>query len=318
MASTDRVGVVILTYNAAATIGACLGSLRAELRPGDFALVADNGSTDGTIARVRAEQPWVECQEHGANLGFAAGNNRAIARALARGCEFVLVLNPDTVVEPGALAALRAAAAAAPAAAALQPLLVDAEGARIDSAGLSPRRGFGGSDDGHGEAAATVGAAPRPIFGCCGAAAFLRAAAVQDAAVRQQLGDGGPFDAELFLLAEDLELAFRLQLAGYQALLVPAARVRHRRGISGRQPDRAAARRRKHWLQRNTVAVALRHWPWSALLLRSPLLVWRIAQALWCGRGAATRCLPLWRRYLRGRAAARRGAHRPGVDGWLR
>lgn len=307
----SRVAVVVLTWNAASTIAACLASLRGQLQPGDAVVVADNASTDGTVATARAAAPWAEVVEHEANLGFAAGNNRAIERALARDFEFVFVLNPDTVVAPGALAALRAAAAAAPGAWMLQPVLVRATGAGqvVDSLGLRPRRSFGGEDVGHGEPLGSIGRDTAPIFGACGAAAFCRA----DALRRH-----GAFDGDLFLLLEDLELALRWRCAGGEVLLVPAAIVEHRRGISAAQPDRAAARRRKHWLQRNAVALALRYWPWSLLLRHAPSLGWRIAQALWLrGSNPAQPCRPLWRRCWRQRGATRRAMRAHGVDRWF-
>lgn len=305
------IAVVVLTFNAASTIGACLASLRGELLPEDIVVVADNASTDGTVAALRAAAPWVEIEEHPHNLGFAAGNNRAIERVLARDFEFVFVLNPDTVVVPGAFAALRAAATAAPNAWLLQPVLVGAvdAGEVVDSLGLRPRRSFGGDDVGHGAPLGSIGRDPAPIFGACGAAAFCRA----DALRRH-----GAFDGELFLLLEDLELALRWRCAGGEALLVPTARVEHRRGISAAQPDRSSARRRKHWLQRNAVALALRYWPWSLLLLHAPSLGWRIAQALWLRRSnPAQTCWPLWRRCWGERSATRRAMRAHGVDRWF-
>ncbi len=310
--ASGRIAVVILTWNAAPTIAACLGALPPELRAGDIVVVADNASTDDTVAIVRRVAAWAELIENGGNLGFAAGNNRAIAPLSARGFEFVFVLNPDTVVQPGALAALRTAAAALPTAAVLQPLLLRTAGPTpiVDSLGLRPRCTFGADDDGHGTALSTAAALPTAIFGACAAAAFYRTAALRRA---------GLFDEQLFVLAEDLELAFRLRLHGGDARLVPAARVLHARGISGAQRDRGAARRRKHWLQRNTVALALRYWPRRWLGLAAPLLAWRMAQALWlAGENPGQPCWPLWRRYWRERGESRAAMIAHDVDRWFR
>jgi len=308
---SDRTAVVVLTWNAADTIADCLRSLQSEVRAGDVVVVADNGSGDGTVAAVRAlALPCVELVEHGENLGFAAGNNRAIEPLLARGFEFVFVLNPDTVVERGALAALRAAAADAPSAGVLQPLLLDAaDPARADSLGLVPRWTFGGQDRGRGKRVSDR-QQPQPIFGACGAAAFCRA---------DTLAAVGLFDEELFVLAEDLDLAFRVRLSGREVLLVPAARVRHRRGISGHRLDGAAALRRKFWLQRNTVALALRYWPGIWLWAFWPSLLWRAAQALLLAAAdPERRCVPLWRRSWAARAALRRAMRARGLDRWFR
>lgn len=309
-ADPPRLAVVVLAWNSRAEILECLESLRLQVRPGDVVLVADNGSSDGTLEAVRRAHPWAETVENGANLGYAAGNNKGIRRALERGFEAVLVLNPDTLLEGGALEALLAALSADPGAGALQPLLLQqSDPAKTDSLGLRPRRTFGGEDAGRGGPASAAPAAPSPIFGPCGAAALFRADALRAA---------GLFDEGLFLLDEDLDLAFRVRMAGFDALLVPRARVLHRRGVSGRPADPAAARRRKHWLQRNTVALALRYWPAGRLLLGSPLLAWRMAQALWLSpANPGHPCLPLWARFLGLRGASRKAMAERGMDRWF-
>ncbi len=107
-------------------------------------------------------------------------------------------------------------------------------------------------------------------------------------------------------------------MAGFESLLVPAARVLHRRGISGAPPEAAAARRRKHWLQRNTVALALRYWPAGPLLLGSPLLAFRALQALLLSSANPGHpCFPLWRRFRGERGASRRAMKERGLDRWF-
>src|SRR5439155_1256166 len=64
-------------------------------------LLVDNGSTDGSVEHVRICYPEVGIIENGKNLGFAEGNNRGLTRALACGADYVLLLNNDTVVDPG-------------------------------------------------------------------------------------------------------------------------------------------------------------------------------------------------------------------------
>jgi len=305
-----RLAAVVLTWNSRADVGACLEALRVQVRPGDAVLVIDNGSADGTVDAVRRAHPWVELVENGANLGYAAGNDAGIRRALDRGFDAVLVLNPDAVPEPGAVEALLDLFASQPRTGAFQPVLLQrSDPARADSLGLRPRRTFGGEDAGRGGPAPAQAAPPSPIFGPCGAAALYRGDALRAV---------GLLDEGLHLLEEDLDLAFRLRMAGWDALLVPAARVVHGRGVSGAPADPAAARRRKHWLQRNTVALALRYWPAGRLLLGSPLLAWRALQALaLSSSNPGHPCLPLWRRFLAERGASRRAMAERGLDRWF-
>src|SRR5690348_14240787 len=97
--------VVVVTYESEAAVAAALPALVAQLRPGDEMVVVDNGSADGSLARVRALAPAARVLELGRNAGFAAGAN-AGARA-ARG-DLLLFLNPDATPAPGFVEAVRA------------------------------------------------------------------------------------------------------------------------------------------------------------------------------------------------------------------
>lgn len=119
--SQPDLSVVIVTFNAAALIGNCLDSLAAAcsgLHTEVF--VVDNGSADGTPDLVRRFHPAVHLQATGQNLGFSAGNNRALP--LCRG-RAVMLLNPDTVVQPGAITTLLGHLQAHPEAGAVGPML---------------------------------------------------------------------------------------------------------------------------------------------------------------------------------------------------
>ena len=115
-------------------------------------IVADNGSTDGSVEAIRAAFPDVELVENGANLGFCGGNNAAIRRALERGAEWVVLLNNDAEAEPGMLAALQAAAARHPRAGVLAGKLLYPDG-RVQWAGqrVGLRTGYSGRPRGHGQ-----------------------------------------------------------------------------------------------------------------------------------------------------------------------
>jgi GT2 family glycosyltransferase len=99
--------VVIVTYNCAGYIRGCLESLR-HAADGWEVITVDNGSGDDTVQVIAKEFPWATLIATGANRGFSAGNNTGAARATA---PWLFFLNPDTIVSPGALDALLAAAA---------------------------------------------------------------------------------------------------------------------------------------------------------------------------------------------------------------
>ena len=98
-----KLSVVILNYNTRDYIVRCLGSIEEQnldISSGSLeVIVADNGSTDGSSEKIRKGFPWVKLIENKRNIGFAAGNNRAIRKAKG---ELLLLLNSDTVVLPDA------------------------------------------------------------------------------------------------------------------------------------------------------------------------------------------------------------------------
>jgi GT2 family glycosyltransferase len=100
----ERLSIVIVTWNVRDHLEGCLRSL-ADAGVPDWArvVVVDNASTDGTAAMVERAFPFVELIQSGGNLGYTRGNNLALRRLRS---EYVLLLNPDTVVPSGALEAL--------------------------------------------------------------------------------------------------------------------------------------------------------------------------------------------------------------------
>ena len=111
-AARPAVSVCIANYNGEDMLDDCIGSVLAQ--EGDIAveiIVHDDASTDGSVALLRARYPQVELLASEENVGFCVSNNRMVAKA--RG-EYVLLLNNDAALMPGALSALLSAANAMP------------------------------------------------------------------------------------------------------------------------------------------------------------------------------------------------------------
>ena len=117
------VWALVLAFNEWDATRECLTSLRALDPAPDRTLLVDNGSTDSTPARARAEFPEVEVLELGENRLFAGGVNAGLERALEAGAASVLLLNNDVVLEREALLHLTAALTADPARGAVSPKL---------------------------------------------------------------------------------------------------------------------------------------------------------------------------------------------------
>ncbi len=208
------VRIVIVNYNAGAHLRRAVAAVLAQTRRDFELVVVDNGSTDGSLDALPAD-PRLSVRRMGANLGFAAANNRGAEDAAGN---WLATLNPDAFPEPGWLEALLAAAARHPGTAMFgstqlrddDPGILDGAGDAYSVFGL-PWRG------GHGRSVAEL-AAEGECFGPCAAAALYDLAAFRAA---------GGFDERFFCYCEDADLAFRLRLAGKRCVQVPGAVVRH-------------------------------------------------------------------------------------------
>ncbi|MGA2844568.1 MAG: glycosyltransferase family 2 protein [Candidatus Acidiferrales bacterium] len=131
-----KLSVVIICWNDLRVIRECLRSIFAGTQSADFeVIVSDNGSTDGSVQFIHENYPQVRVVENGANLGFAKGNNAGIRAAQG---EFVLILNPDTIIHEGSLDKFISFAAQHPEAGAFGCRVLNLDGTYQVSARLFP------------------------------------------------------------------------------------------------------------------------------------------------------------------------------------
>ena len=181
----------------------------------DRVFVVDNASTDGS-EKIAESTSLVTMMKMPFNIGFSAGNNRALAES---DTQFVALLNPDAFLEPDWIDQLLKAARESPDTAAFgsrqlcheNTQVLDGIGDNYHLSGLVWRNRHGGRQQAQDMMV-------REIFSPCAAAAMYR---------RQALLKVGCFDEDYFCYVEDVDLGFRLRLAGYKAMYVPNAVVRH-------------------------------------------------------------------------------------------
>jgi GT2 family glycosyltransferase len=211
-----RIALVIVNFNGLGQIARCLESVGGQTLKPARTIVVDNGSTDGSVELIRERYPEAEVVLAGANIGFAAANNRGARRAAD--CEWLALLNPDAFPEPSWLEALVRAAQ---------------ENPQFSGVGSHMRRaGVVGELDGTGDVYHVGGMAWRrdngkpdsvarergEIFSPCAAAALYP---------RSLFVEAGGFDERYFAYYEDTDLAFRLRLRGHRFLYEPTAVVDH-------------------------------------------------------------------------------------------
>src|SRR5262245_51334937 len=90
--------IIVLTYRMRDVVRNCIRSLFSLTYPNYRLAIVDNGSSDGTEEMIRNEFPELALIQTGSNLGYTGGNNKGIEYAIERGAEYVLILNPDTIV----------------------------------------------------------------------------------------------------------------------------------------------------------------------------------------------------------------------------
>lgn len=219
MTAAPFVYVIVLNWNRWGETRACIESLLELDYPRFRILIVDNGSTDGSEARLRALFPDLEVMQTGANLGYAGGNNVGIRRAIEADTDYVWILNNDTRVAPKTLTALVDSSRVAAEFGAVATRTV-----RDD--GWNPAVAFTSSDGGWVgiECEGCVEAGPYHIADRLQGGSLL----LSTAALKRV----GPFDEDYFHYYEDIDLADRIAQAGWQLGFACRATVVHRTGKS--------------------------------------------------------------------------------------
>lgn len=229
------ISVHIVTHNSASTLRQCLESLFQQDFTDYQVRVLDNASSDDTRRIViDAQIPLVESDE---NLGYAAAHNRLLDQTDST---YVFTLNPDVYLLPGFLTVMKQALDADERIGSAAGRLVRVEQLGdepqiIDSAGLAMYRNRRQQLMGERTPIQDYTAAPRPIFGPDGAAAFYRRAMLEDIRLM-----GEVFDSDFFMHKEDIDVCWRAQLRGWGAVYVPQATAHHVRGFRPGQRERVS------------------------------------------------------------------------------
>lgn len=232
---TPALSVIIVNYNAGDLLADCVQAVLAS--PVDpEVIVSDNGSADESLTRVRerlGDNPRLTILEHGSNLGFARGNNLALAHAHA---PYLLILNPDCIVGPDSLGRLLDFMRVTPDAGMAGCLIRNPDGSEQRSCRrrlpdpwvglvhflhlqrifprLARNRRLLLLED-------PVPQQPLPVEAISGAFMLVRGTALEAV---------GPLDEGYFLHCEDLDWFMRFQRSGWQLYLVPDVEVVHHQG----------------------------------------------------------------------------------------
>lgn len=241
----SSLAVVILNYNRADLLADCLASIAASPTRCDLSVwVVDNASTDGSAAMVRERFAWVHLIESPVNGGFSAGNNLALRQILALPDppDYILLLNNDTVVPPGALDGMVDYLDHHPPVGVVGPKLLLPDG----SLDLACRRSFPTPAIAFYRLFGLARLFPRSrrfaaynltyldpdveteVDAVVGACMMVRTSVVREV---------GLLDEAFFMYGEDLDWAYRIKQYGWKVVYYPEVTVYHyKRAASSRRP----------------------------------------------------------------------------------
>lgn len=244
-----KISILIVNYNTCGLLKSCLASVLTREQEELELIVIDNCSSDGSAAMVRTEFPSVRSIENSRNLGFAKANNQGMKQARGK---YVLLLNSDTIVRPGAIQCMEQFLDSHPEAGAVACRLRYADGRIQASIGCqsgpaltrqilrlsgisqvirseSVRRvlrkyvGFAMGSSARSYLEPYVAEGPIEVESISGACLMLR---------RQAIDQVGLLDENFFMYLEDLDYCIRLRNAGWKLYYVPAGEIVHLVGQS--------------------------------------------------------------------------------------
>ncbi|HXG93259.1 MAG TPA: glycosyltransferase family 2 protein [Blastocatellia bacterium] len=254
-----RASVVIVNYNAGEKLLRCLESVTRSADEDCEIVVVDNASTDGIADIIGRDFPQVILVRSGVNAGFGAGSNLGVKHA--RG-DYIIFLNPDTVVERGWIEALlapldldaRAGLTTAKILLVDDPSRINACGNDVHFTGLTLCRGLGRSREQFDE--------PEEVGAVSGAAFAIR---------RELFASLGGFDEDTFLYMEDTDLSWRARLSGWRCVYAPESIVLHEYSLR-------ITPKKIFYQERNRYLMLLKNLRWPTLVILAPALV--LAEAI--------------------------------------
>ncbi len=269
-----EVAVVILNYNGKNFLQKFLSTVIQSTYVHLKVIVADNGSSDDSVAYIKANYPQVGILTNNINEGFAGGYNWALSNVRA---DYYVLLNSDVSVTPGWIEPIIALMENDPSIGACQPKILSQEfpelfeyagacGGWIDTLGYPFSRGrvFDVCEKDNGQYNEAI-----PVFWASGAAMFVKAG------VYHELGG---LDASFFAHQEEIDLCWRMQLAGYRIMCCPTSIVYH---VGAGTLPRGG---KKVFLNfRNNLQMLIKNLPWQEKVWKIPARFALDAISAWKG-----------------------------------
>jgi GT2 family glycosyltransferase len=253
---TQSVSVVVVTCNSGEFIFKCLESLKSDY-PINELIIVDNGSSDGSIERVKRKFDSVRVILNQHNLGYARAANIGMKNSSSN---FIALLNPDTVVEKNWLRELVEATARHPRSAFFQPKImllnkpgyINSAGNMIHVAGFGICRGLDEYDTGQYNSEENVSFAS-------GACVLVR---------REALDEIGMCDDLYYMYMDDLDWGWRGKMFGWESTYVPSSLIHH-----NWDPTLEVSKEKLYYLELGRMIALTKNLTFRSVLVLSPILI---------------------------------------------
>ncbi|MFH1667995.1 MAG: glycosyltransferase family 2 protein [Candidatus Komeilibacteria bacterium] len=231
-----KVAIGIVTYNARNYLPFCLNSLQEQGFKDYQILIVDNGSSDGTLSYLSEKFPHYKVVAHKDNIGFSKAFNQIISWTKS---EYLFCVNQDTVLDRDYLTKAIDFLDQHSDVAGISGKLYkwdyqnNIKTTMIDSVGLIIKKNHQVMDRGNGEEDQGQYNQPQEVFGISGALPIYRRQALEDIKLINKQGYEEYFDESYFAYKEDVDLSWRLRLAGWKLFCLPQSIAYHDRTVAG-------------------------------------------------------------------------------------
>jgi len=231
----ETIAYIIVSWNNKKLIDDCVKSINQQDYSGNKRIIlVDNASMDGTVTYVKEKFPYVEVISETENHGFAKGNNIGIKFALAdKKIKYIVLLNTDARLAKNWTRTLASSAAKRPLTATMQSITLDYYNHNIiDSTHIYISRygqaiqGSWRMPIGHG-----YDVAPKKVFGCNAAAMMITRKFIETQPFKDL------FDETMYMYLEDVDLAARATVMGWDNFVIPGTRAYHMGSVSSTKKD---------------------------------------------------------------------------------
>jgi GT2 family glycosyltransferase len=259
--STPSVFIIILNFNSKEDIFDCIESVLVQNYKPFEIIIVDNGSIDDSVKELKQRYPEITLIENGTNLGYAQGNNIGMRYALDKGADYVVILNPDTVVNENWLSGLISTGERYKDVGIIgskllmfyNPDLINSYGHNLTCIAMAYDNGFGkvdGADFGK----------EKEVMSVCGASFAIKSAVIKKV---------GYLDKIYFNYYEDVDYCIRSIYAGFKVMVTPDSVVYHK--VS--KGTASSSSKAIFWSKRNQYLFMLKYFPFSKFLKYSPQLL---------------------------------------------